>query len=112
MRSKWVRRTVFAVVATAVVFGVAIGMGEAVEQLWNWLMPGIFGLRTIGFWQALGLMGLSWILFCGPSWLGPRPRRYGYSNRMAERWEQMTPEQRATFREGLRGRCGPAEAPK
>jgi hypothetical protein len=22
--------------------------------LWNWLMPAIFGLHTISFWQALG----------------------------------------------------------
>lgn len=23
--------------------------------LWNWLMPTLFGLPVIGFWQALGL---------------------------------------------------------
>jgi hypothetical protein len=28
--------------------------------LWNWVMPGIFGLKTIGFFQALGLN-----LLCG-----------------------------------------------
>ena len=27
--------------------------------LWNWLMPVIFGLPLIGFWQAFGLMFLS-----------------------------------------------------
>lgn len=31
--------------------------------LWNWLMPEIFGLTTISFWQALGLNLLSGILF-------------------------------------------------
>lgn len=31
--------------------------------LWNWLMPVIFGLPTITFWQALGLNVLSSILF-------------------------------------------------
>lgn len=31
--------------------------------LWNWLMPEIFGLITIGYWQALGLMCLSSLLF-------------------------------------------------
>lgn len=30
--------------------------------LWNWLMPAIFGLPTIGYLQALGLIILSRIL--------------------------------------------------
>lgn len=30
--------------------------------LWNWLMPDIFGLKTINEWQALGLLALSSIL--------------------------------------------------
>ena len=44
---------------------VIAGFGQAVLQLWNWLMPTIFGLPAISFWQALGLLGLSWILFGG-----------------------------------------------
>jgi len=31
--------------------------------LWNWLMPDLFGLTTITFWQALGLNILCSILF-------------------------------------------------
>lgn len=31
--------------------------------LWNWLMPEIFGLKAIMFWQAWGLVFLSGILF-------------------------------------------------
>lgn len=30
--------------------------------LWNWLMPEIFGLVTITFWQSLGLALLSSLL--------------------------------------------------
>ena len=33
--------------------------------LWNWLMPGIFKLPPIGFWQAAGILFLSQILFKG-----------------------------------------------
>ena len=33
--------------------------------LWNWLMPAIFGLTTITFIQAFGLLILSKILFFG-----------------------------------------------
>ena len=31
--------------------------------LWNWLMPAIFGLKIITFWQAWGLCWLFGLLF-------------------------------------------------
>lgn len=31
--------------------------------LWNWLMPELFGLKVITFWQAFGLNILATILF-------------------------------------------------
>ena len=37
-------------------------MGLPVMWLWNWLMPEIFGLKTITFWQAIGLQFLFYIL--------------------------------------------------
>jgi hypothetical protein len=33
------------------------------SYLWNWLMPGLFGLPTINIWQALGLKVLISMLF-------------------------------------------------
>lgn len=33
--------------------------------LWNWLMPMIFGLTTLTFWQSFGLMLLCSFLFKG-----------------------------------------------
>jgi hypothetical protein len=44
------------------------GFGSAVWQLWNLLMPPLFHLPVIGFWQAVGLMALCWLLFGG--WRG------------------------------------------
>ncbi len=50
---------------------VAIGIvaftafGFVVTLLWNYLMPGLFGLRLITFWQAVGLMLLGRLLFGG-----------------------------------------------
>ena len=82
--------------------------GELVMHLWNWLLPGLFGLHTIGFWQALGLLLLSRILFGGFGGHG-NGRRH---RRMEERWEKMTPEEREKFREGMRGRCGPFGRPR
>ena len=42
---------------------VALILGFPLMWLWNWLMPGIFNLPEITFWQALGLNALSTILF-------------------------------------------------
>ena len=91
------RFALFAIVAVTVVSFV-------VMSLWNVLMPGIFGVRAISFWQALGLLILSKLLFGGfrPSrGAGPLWRR-----RMMERWENMTPEERERFKRGIRRGCG------
>jgi hypothetical protein len=80
-----------------------------VMSLWNWLMPALFGLHAIRFWQAFGLLILSKILFGGFRGAGPGGF---WRRRMMERWEQMTPEEREKFREGLRGRCGPFGSPR
>ena len=78
--------------------------GEVVRQLWNWLLPALFGLPEITFWQALGLLVLCRILFGG----------FGFSNsgrskarrRMEERFDNMTPEERARFHQRMQERWG------
>ena len=42
---------------------VVVLLGWPLMVLWNWLMPTIFGLPLITFWQAVGLNVLSTILF-------------------------------------------------
>jgi hypothetical protein len=37
--------------------------GWVVMLLWNWLMPDIFGLKRLSYWQAWGLLILCHILF-------------------------------------------------
>src|SRR5215471_10407329 len=75
-----------------------------VMGLWNWLTPALFGWHVITYWQALGILILSKILFGG--FRGrPGPHMY-WRRRMMERWEQMTPEEREKFRQGMRAGCG------
>jgi len=88
----------FAVVLAAV-------FSFVVMRLWNWLMPAVFGWHLITFWQALGLLILSKILFGG--FRGGPQRNWYWRRRMMERWENMTPEEREKFRQTMRGRCGP-----
>jgi hypothetical protein len=78
--------------------------GFVVMRLWNWLMPVLFGWHSINFWQAVGILVLSKILFGG--FRGHPGGRMKWRRRMMERWEQMTPEEREKFRQGMRGSCG------
>jgi len=65
--------------------------------LWNWLMPAIFGLATITYFQALGLLVLSKIIFfgfhrsCGPS----------HSFRSREYWKKRFEEEHKSTDEKL-----------
>lgn len=68
MRDWWEERSTPEKVAT-VVFLAILGAGAlflfglVVMWLWNWLMPEIFGLQELSYWQAWGLLLLSSILF-------------------------------------------------
>ncbi|HEY5327327.1 MAG TPA: hypothetical protein VIJ27_10035 [Mucilaginibacter sp.] len=76
-----------------------------VMNLWNWLMPVIFHLGVITFWQAMGIFILSKILF-GFGKGGPRGGGHWMRHRMAERFKNMTPEEREKFKEKWGQRCG------
>jgi hypothetical protein len=43
----------------------ALAFGFLVKWLWNWLMPALFGLSVITYWQAFGIVLLAKILFGG-----------------------------------------------
>src|ERR1700722_20421567 len=106
MRGRWMFRGVkFVVVALA---AVAV-LSFVVMDLWNWLMPALFALHPITFWQALGLLVLSKILlggFRGRHCGGPMHWKSQWKGRMMARWAEMTPEEREKMRAGMKGRCG------
>lgn len=94
-----------ALVAVPVFLGL---FGLLVKSLWNWLMPELFGLHPITFWQALGVWLLSRILLAGFQGRG-RSRDRRWRAHLIDRWERMTPEEREKFRERLRHRWEPFE---
>jgi hypothetical protein len=55
----------------------ALAFGWFVMLLWNWLMPAIFGLGTIVYWQAFGIVILAKLIFgsLGSGHRGPRGGR-------------------------------------
>jgi hypothetical protein len=98
-------RFVFIPLAIAAFLGLA---GFVVMQLWNVLMPMIFHLGMITFWQALGLFILCKLLF-GFGKGGPRGFRGGapwMRQKMEDSFRNMTPEDREKFKQKWNERCG------
>ncbi|NLI53299.1 MAG: hypothetical protein GX417_03145 [Clostridiales bacterium] len=58
----WAKYTLYTVLGLAGAFLLGLLFGNVIMWLWNWLMPSLFGLRTIGFWEGLGLFLLAHIL--------------------------------------------------
>ena len=80
---------------------IVAGISAVVMALWNWLMPAIFGLGVISFWQALGIFLLSKLLF-GRLRLehenhGEMKQEKLSKNPIHDKWMIMTPEQREKF---------------
>ena len=78
--------------------------GGAVMLLWNNVLAGVLHISTINFWQALGILVLSKILFGG--FRGAHWRRHQWKQGMMERWNTMTPEEREKFKQEWGNRCG------
>jgi hypothetical protein len=109
MRAWKVVKILVMVILACVVFG------YVTERLWNWLMPEIFGLKAISYWQAIGLLLLSKMLFGGFHKHGGRggwKEKREWKRRMKQKFEHMSPEERERFREAVKDRwgghaCGP-----
>jgi len=75
----------------------------AVMLLWNTLMPPLFALPVLNYWQAAGLMVLSRLLFGGLAHdMAGRGRiadnrRHAYGNKLREKWMNMSEEERKEF---------------
>ena len=101
-RARWI---LGAILIIPVVIAVLALVGLVVMLLWNALVPELFHGPSLRYWQAVGLLLLSRLLFGGLR--GRGGWRGHWRHRWRERWEQMTPEERAQLRERIRSRCGP-----
>lgn len=84
----------------------AIGFTFVTMSLWNWLMPELFGLKLLNFWQALGLLALTWLFFGRFRAFGMHGRHHHLKHRLAERWMRMSPEEREKFHEEMHEHWG------
>jgi|SRR5581483_5446189 len=111
-RGRWVwKGGAFLVFLLALIAALSL----VVMGLWNALIPNLFHGPTLQYWQAVGLLILSRILFGGfrgrHGWHGHHGRWRGEMWR--RHWESMTPEERERLRERFKHRCGwgPPEPP-
>lgn len=87
-------------------------VGFVTMTLWNQLVPELFNGPVINFWQTLGLLVLSRILFGG--WgRGGRSgawarRRKMMREKMESRMASLSAEEQEKFRQKMRATCGPA----
>ncbi|UII23527.1 hypothetical protein [Fulvivirga ligni] len=82
--------------------------GWVVMSLWNWLVPELFNGPVVTFWQAIGLLILSKILFGGFHGKGG----HGPKEKWKERWRNMTPEQRDKLKQRFSSRWADCEGPR
>lgn len=99
---KWPYIVPLAIVGAPLVIALFVFVtGGIVMLLWNWLLPPLFGVRSITLLQGFGLLALCRILFGGLSGGGGGGGPKGLSRRERER-----------FRHRMRGRaCGPHDVP-
>src|SRR6478736_66189 len=97
----WVKKIVGFTIC-AILFGALLGY--VVMTLWNNVAVAVLHVPVISFWQAVGLLILSKILFGGihGGWGG---RGGHWKKEIQEKWHNMTPEEREKIKQEWRNRC-------
>ncbi|MCW3161149.1 hypothetical protein [Chryseobacterium oryctis] len=100
MNHKHKKGWIFLILCPPLIF---LGVTWIVMALWNGLLPEILGVKSITYWQAMGILVLSKILFggihFGKGMKGFRERK------MREKMMDLSPEEREKFKEAWRSRC-------
>ncbi len=98
--NKIIKGLLIVIAAIAVFFAVT----AIVMQLWNAILPEIIGVKSITFWQSMGILVLSKILFSGFKGGGKR----GFGRCRQKDWknsiENMNTEQQEKLRQKLKER--------
>lgn len=104
-KRRWVRGPL---IGLKIILGVFI-TSLLLMWLWNMLVPQIFSGPVITYWQALGLLILSKLLFggFGRGFRGRHHHNHGdeaWKAKFRQKMENMSPEEREKFRTKCRSR--------
>lgn len=92
-------RKFFFIVPIIILFGLTF----IVMWLWNAILPEVIFVKTITYWQAMGILVLSKILFGGFNKCG-KPTPGVQKRRFINKIKNMSPEERAKFKEAWKCR--------
>lgn len=101
----WVQKIVGFIVCGALIVAL---LGFVVMNLWNSVLAEVVHVSPVSFWQALGLLVLSKILFGGfrkGGWGRHKGRHWKRHMADREAWQGMTPEEREKIKQEWRNRC-------
>lgn len=97
----WIKKIVgFSLLAIA---GIAL-LTWVVMLLWNGVLAEVVPVSTVTYWQALGLLVLSKILFGGFRGKGGDYKKR-WKEKMETKLEGLSPEEREKIKEEWRNRC-------
>ena len=91
----WVKKIIFIPIAMAA--GMLV-FGGLVMFLWNALLPQIFGISAITFWQAIGILLLSKILFGGFPGKNRRHHIHRHEYELIRKFRNLSPEEKEKIR--------------
>lgn len=95
------------VLAPFVFVGAVLLVGWVIMTLWNIILVPLLHVGVITFWQGLGLLVLSRLLFGG---FGGRGGKHCCGSHKGhywkEKWSSMTDEEKEKFKEEWKSRCG------
>ncbi len=104
------KRAIF--IPIAFVAGVFI-FTTAVMFLWNAILPGVIGVHAITYWQALGILALSKILFGGfHMGHGHHRSHIRQTQEMREKWMNLSVEEKEKMKKEWWNRFGHQEKPE
>lgn len=87
------RRPFFILIPIAILFAAS----AVVMLLWNSILPALFAFKVIGYWQAMGILILSKILF-GNFCFGRRHHGHFMHPHLREKLMNMTEEEKQQFK--------------
>jgi len=101
MRHRSRMKLLFIPLAIAAFFGISF----IVMELWNNILPLVLHVGAVTYWQAMGILVLCKILF-GFGHGGRKGAPWMRQRMMAERFKNMSAEEREQFKQKWQQRCG------
>lgn len=80
-------------------------LGNVIMFLWNEILAEATGVKTLNFWESIGLFALTRILFGGFRFGGPRKYRKYKGVEWRKKWMNMSEEERHEFKSKWKERC-------